>query len=232
MIDFLIAATALALAILLIVDLVDLSKRRKIERELEEIEKKRKEDEIFEQRRREREYIENQFNTRYGMFVEKYGACTADILLGEKKLDINDHLYIFEDSSMMVLRGEVLPFNKILGFSLDDDSRTIMKNDITYTSTTKTSTGSMIGRAAVGGILLGGVGALAGAATAKQTTTTEPLRGQTTATTEHDYHLFLNVDSISNPTREIHFGDRAQLARTVANTINVIIQRNNRLNNA
>ena len=113
---------------------------------------------------------------------------------------------------MLVMKGEEIPFSKVLGFALNDDTETIVQNTTQYTSTTKTSTGSMLGRAVVGGVLLGGVGALAGASTAKKETTTVPTIGTSTSTTKHHYVLYLSLDDLSNPTREIKLGSDTKVS--------------------
>lgn len=128
-----------------------------------------------------------------------------------------------------MLNGEEIAFNKILGFTLQDDSKTIMTSDVaSYTSTTKTSTGSMLGRAVVGGMLTGGLGAVAGAVTAKKKTITTPNQNQSKTTTsiKHNYMCYVNVNDLANPIREILLGEDSQKVQTVANILNVIITRN------
>lgn len=219
----LIAIVAVILAIVIIVDLAEIINKKNEERmyaeEIAARDKQNKEREISKQQ-------ENSFRNDLDAFIDTFGACTADVQIGSRKTSIEDHLLIFEDSSTIVLNAEVIPFSKVLGFTLYDDKQTLIKNDTVYQSTTKTSTGSMIGRAAVGGILLGGVGALAGAATAKTETTTTPVSGGSTTTTSHIYKLFINIDDLSQPTRVIHIGASTEKAQHVVNIFNIIIKRN------
>ena len=178
--------------------------------------------------RLEKERIETEFNSARQKLFNKYGECTIDICIGDIK-EIKHHIYVFENSATIVLNGEEIAFNKILGFTLQDDSKTIMTSDVaSYTSTTKTSTGSMLCRAVVGGMLTGGLGAVAGAVTAKKETITTPNQNQSKTTTsiKHNYMCYVNVNDLANPIREILLGEDSQKVQTVANILNVIITRN------
>lgn len=223
MLTALIVITSIALGGFVIYDVVEYANEKKAAHQAEVArivqEKRLKAEE--EKRKRESAY-----KSKVDGLVASYGPCTADILLGLRDTEVNEHLFIFEDSSTLVLRGEVIPFSKVLGFTLNDDTETIVHNETQYTSTTKTSTGSMLGRAAVGGVLLGGIGALAGATTAKKETITAPFVGSTTTTTRHRYVLFVNLDDLGNPTREIKLDGDTKRAHNVANLFNIIVQRN------
>lgn len=174
-----------------------------------------------------KEQIETKYNNDLQKLFDKYGECTTDVCIGDEK-KIKQHIYVFENSATIVLCGEGIAFKKILGFTLQDDSKTIMTSDVaSYTSTTKTSTGSMLGRAAVGS-LFGGVGALVGASTAKKETITTPNQNQSTTTTsiKHNYICYVNVNDLTNPIREIFLGENSKKAQMIANIFNVIIERN------
>ena len=223
MLTALIIITSVVLGGFVINDLAENANEKRAVRQAEEArvaqEKRLKKEE-------EKRQIESSYKAKIDEFMASYGPCTADLLLGSRKTEVNDHLYVFEDSSNLILKGEVIPFSRVLGFALNDDSETIVHNETQYTSTTKTSTGSMLGRTVVGGVLLGGIGALAGATTAKKETITTPSAGSTT--TKHRYVLFVNLDDLSNPTREIKLGSDTKCAHNVANIFNIIIQRNNK----
>lgn len=223
MLTFLIILTALALAGIIVYDLIENHNKKKAAKEIERARivyaEQKKREELIKQ-------AESEYETAWGNLISTYGDCSLDILLGSRQLNTSDHIYFFEKGKIMVLKDEPIPFEKIIGFSLNDETKTILQNETTYTSTTTTSTGSMLGRAVVGGVLLGGVGALAGATTAKKETVSIPSSGQTTTTIKHKYSLYLNIDSISNPTRVIELGADTQKAHNLANVINVIIQRN------
>ena len=107
---------------------------------------------------------------------------------------------------------------------MKDDLTTNVK-DLGSVSTTKTPTGNMLGRTVVGGVLLGGVGALAGASTSKKETTTSSL-GQSIEE-KHDYTLYINVDSLSSPIEKVNFGKNINELQETAAILNIIIKRNN-----
>ena len=222
MLTALIVVTSIVLGGFVFYDLAENANEKKVVREAEEAriaqEKRLKAEE-------EKKQAELAYKEKIDGLVASYGQCTSDILLGSRGTEINDHLLIFEDSSTLVLKGEVIPFSKVLGFALNDDSETLVHNETQYSSTTKTSTGSMFGRAVVGGVLFGGVGALAGATTAKKETITTPSTSSTMTMTKHRYVLFVNLDDLGNPTREIKLGRDTKRAHNVANIFNIIIQR-------
>ncbi len=223
MLTALIILTSIAICGFVIFDLIEIISKKNAARQVEEERialKIRQEDE------ENKKQVESAYKASFDEYVSLYGICTTDILLSSPSTSVYNHLYVFEESSMLILNGERIPFAKILAFSLNDDSETIVHNETQYTSTTKTSTGSMLGRAMVGGVLLGGVGALAGATTAKTESVTVPSSGYSTSTTRHRYVLFINLDDLSNPTREIVLGEDTKHAYNVANIFNIIIQRN------
>lgn len=223
MLTLLIIITAFALAGFVIYDFLEVHNKKKTAEEAENArvaaDEKRKREKL-------KQKAETDYEAAFANLTSAYGNCSLDILVGPRNLNTSDHVFFFEQSAMMVLYNEPISFEKIIGFSLNDDTKTIMQNETTYTSTTTTSTGSMLGRAVAGGVLLGGVGALAGATTAKKETITTPSLGQTTTTIKHKYDLYLNIDSLSNPTRVIDLGTDTLKANNLANAINVIIQRN------
>lgn len=223
MLTTLIFITSIALGGFIIFDLVENAKAKKTERQAEEaritLEKRKKAEE-------KRLQMVDAYKAEFDNLVSSYGSCTTDVLLSSSEATVFNHLFIFEESSMIVLRGEHIPFSKVLGFALNDEAETIVHNEIQYKTTTKTSTGSMLGRAAVGGAILGGVGVLAGAATSKKESTTLPTRGHLTSTTKHNYTLFVNLDDLSSPTREINLGSDIRQVQNIANIFNIIVQRN------
>lgn len=227
MIDALIVIVSVALVGFIGYDLIEIDKKKKAVA-LEEQRAKAAEESARKQAMKEQ--AEAEYAKEYGKLVEQYGEATTSFVLGLDKTKVSNYLYVFEPASIVCLKGEVIPFGKILGFSLNDDTETVMHNESSYSSVTKTDTGSMIGRAAVGGILFGGVGALAGATTAKQETVTTPKLNQTTSTTKHEFSLYLNIDDLSNPLREIKLGADIMRAQTIANVFNIIVQRNNKNN--
>ncbi len=77
----------------------------------------------------------------------------------------------------------------------------------------------MIGRAVVGGVLTGGVGAIIGGATAKKESIVTP----TEIHTEDQYNLLITTKTLSNPLITISFFDNVRLVQRCLATIKAII---------
>lgn len=160
---------------------------------------------------KEREKQETQNQLR----IEKYGQNYQTIPTKYNELIVS------EEKRCIYISDKKIAFESIIGANLVDD--------VTNTTTTttvgsaKTSTSNMLGRAVVGGVITGGLGAVAGAATAKKNIATD---STSTTITVHNYTLYINVKSIVNPTIELHIGDNSISAHRLLNTINAIIQLN------
>ena len=152
---------------------------------------------------------------------EKLGECSIDIPIAEywdKAVMYIHYISVFEISNTVIINGGEYRFSDILGFSLVDDAT----NETITTSIgeAKTSTGSILGRAVVGNMLTGGLGAVVGAVTAKKNIETNAA-SQTTTT--HKYTMYINVNSLASPTITIPIGQDEQTAHHLANLFNVII---------
>jgi hypothetical protein len=133
--------------------------------------------------------------------------------------DIQKYVFISEEKSLIMLNEHIYHFKDILDFTLSDNSVVVFTPT---TSKTTTNTGSMLGRAIVGGVLTGGVGAVIGGATASQTTQTS----KGTSHTKHDYTLVITVNNLSNPVENIHIGWRENYAREISSILSIIVSRN------
>lgn len=190
--------------------------------------KKEQEDEERDRIRRRnreqwREKQEAEYNTQRTKLIDRLGECVLDIDLGDyEEYDINTHVMLFESSQIIRIKAQEYKFSDILGYSLVDDATS--ETITTSTGTAKTSTGSMLGRAVVGGVLTGGLSAVAGAATAKKN-----ISGNATSqtTTMHNYTLYINVNSLQEPTISLNLGNDVSIAQKLAGAVNVIIERNN-----
>jgi len=80
----------------------------------------------------------------------------------------------------------------------------------------------MAKRAVVGGVLLGGAGALAGSVTAKRDGTIL----QEEDNIIHNYTVLVNIDSLSNPIVQLQCASNRLLADEIVGLLNVIINRN------
>lgn len=172
-------------------------------RALEEAERKRKaeQEELIRQQKIEKEKL-------YGPLTRQFG--------GFWRLP---HIQIYDEKDVIFIGDRELKYNMILGYTLSDNSHTITQGG---NMQAKTSTGSMIGRGIVGGVLLGGVGALAGAATAKQNIQKE----ESQTFTQHSFFVYIDVASPTDPLITISCGVYGNMARTIAATLNYIIHKN------
>jgi len=148
----------------------------------------------------------------------KYGDVTKEIKnVGRWK---NSNIVVFEQSSTIIICKKPYKFDDILNFEVYNDSQVVYSGT---TATTSTKTGSMLGRAVVGGLLLGGAGAIIGGTTGKKETITE---GQT-ATTKHNYDVVLTLNSLSEPTLKVNFADNQNGVQEFASILSIILQRRN-----
>lgn len=157
-------------------------------------------------------------------FIDKYGKLSNQFYLRKYSDSIlNNTIKIFEEKSVIIIQGKVFNFNDIISFKLTDDKNIIYQDSVS-TSKTSTSSGSMIGRAAVGGVLLGGVGAILGGATAKKNTTT--ITTPYNSITYHNYKVHIIVNSISDPQIILEFDDNEEILNEFISVLSVIIKRN------
>lgn len=168
-----------------------------------------------------RERDRAKFNEQYSQITERLGQCIDVKLVDSVEYSIDNHIMFFEISQIVIIESVEYKFVDILGYSLVDDARN--ETITTSVGTAKTSTGNMLGRAVVGGVLTGGLGAVAGASTAKKNVYTDAT-SQTTTT--HDYFIYLNVNSLQHSVITIHIGKDIEKAQKLTGMFNVIIKRN------
>ena len=128
--------------------------------------------------------MENELLNTYGKPTIKiparcYSSFSAELLT----TDFNTEIWVFEPYKLITIKGMLYEFRQITGYSVSVNNQIV-------SSSTRTSTGSALGRAIVGGALLGEAGAVIGAFTANKTTEYETL-DKTVIT------IFTN--SLSNP---------------------------------
>lgn len=185
-------------------------------------ERQEREAQIAQNRKKQRQIEQEEYDKALADFSSRFGECSINENLGNwNEHRIATRVLIFEKSSIIIINSKEYKFSDILGCSLVDDATS--ETITTSTGTAKTSTGSMLGRAVVGGVLTGGLGAVAGAATAKKNIS-DNATSQTTTT--HKYTLYINVNSLQEPTIALKIGDNASKAQKLAGAINVIIERN------
>ena len=99
----------------------------------------------------------------------------------------------------------IFPVSEILSLEVIEDGQTVSHSTTTSGGEIKTSSGSMLGRAVVGGVLLGGVGAIIGGATAKKTTASESVTHTNTVENVNEIKLKVLVNNTINPLISIPF---------------------------
>ena len=80
----------------------------------------------------------------------------------------------------------------------------------------------MIGRAAVGGVLFGGAGAVIGGATAKR----DIYNSCSSSSVNHDYSVIITVNNITHPNETVKLGDDEETLNKITSTLTVILHNN------
>lgn len=142
--------------------------------------------------------------------TEKYGEGYTFIYSG---------FYINESLQKIFIEDKEYAFSDLIDFSIHDDPKTIHSG---LTSTSKTDNLSMLGRAAVGGLVAGDVGAVIGGATASKTVETS----DGVSYIEHNYSIIVTFNSLSSPEVTLYLGDSEKYLNRISSILTVIINRN------
>lgn len=195
------------------------SNKQKEKEEMENAEKRKKDEEyrlaLAEQKEAER--------------VKKYNKLTTLMSSPGKIIayDYDHYVMVNENTSQIMLNEHIYNFKDIINYTLSDNTTVIQKHSGgEITSTSSTDTGSMLGRAVVGGVLAGGVGAAIGGSTAKRETTSSVAPSTTTSSTIHDYLIAVTVNSLSNPIERLRLGEDEHKTNEICALLSVIISRN------
>ena len=171
-----------------------------------------------EHRAKKQEEIDTIYNEYKKQLADKYGTATR-IILGAQHdgglIKHDDDIFIFEEPKIIILGKKEYNFADILSCSIYDENR----KDIPPTQVTRTNTGSLLGRAAVGGLTLGVAGAVVGAITAK-TESKSTIDGEIYTPS---YIVKLGIKSIENPTLTLKYGNDKNGAENVYAVIQAII---------
>lgn len=79
----------------------------------------------------------------------------------------------------------------------------------------------MVGRAIVGGILTGGIGAIIGGVTASKKTETSG----GTSHTKHNYTLIVTINNIANPIERIYLEDNERYVNELCSLFSIVLNR-------
>jgi len=143
----------------------------------------------------------------------KYGKPEQIIRILDNKL--KNAFMVFPRAKSVYVHSKVIPYSQMVSCEVKDDSY----NTVTGTKEeiTKTSTGSMAGRAIVGGLIAGPLGAVVGGATAKKTT---EVIDNTQTITNHHYYVIITLADVSTPMVKIDCG---KTNPRIAEKINAIL---------
>ena len=144
--------------------------------------------------------------------TEKYGE-------GFIVIESNPKLYINENLQKVFIHGNAYYFKDILSFSIQDNAETIYSGS---TATAKTNTGSMLGRAAVGGLIAGNVGAVIGATTASKTIN----NSGSISSVLHNYTVAVTVNDLKSPLITFRIGSDQDLLNRISSVLTIIVNRN------
>ena len=134
-------------------------------------------------------------------------------------IELGYGVVINDKTNKIFINSNEYNFDDILEFSVQDNSVTIHTGS---TSTAKTNTRSMIGRAAVGGVLFGGAGAVIGGATAKR----DIYNSGSSSSVNHDYSVIITVNNITHPNETVKLGDDEETLNKITSTLTIILHNN------
>ena len=181
---------------------------------------KAKQKAINESRAKKQEEIDNMHKVFIKKLIDKYGTVTRVIpntYHDRNRFKHYDDIIVFEKPKKIIIDKKEYDFSDILSCSMFDNNH----KNLPPIQVTRTSTSSMLGRAAVGGLTLGVAGAVVGAMTAKKESSTS-LNSNNIAS----YILTIGVKSIENPIINLNFGFNKSKAEDVYGLIQAIIAMN------
>ena len=156
-------------------------------------------------------------------YLEQKWAMKESYLKVKRFPPFESIILVYGDAKKIVLQGRIFNYKDILSYQVTDNSTQIISGGQAISST-KTDTGSMLGRGIVGGLVGGGVGAIIGSTSASKTTTTK-YTDQNIKTTHH-YILYIYVNDLANPIVKYDFNYNEEMVQECVATLNVIVNSN------
>ncbi len=130
----------------------------------------------------------------------------------------NDNSFsVHEESKVVLINQKAIPYSNIRACELLVDGQT---STSTTSTITKSSTGSVVGRAVVGTVVAGGAGAVIGGLSGKKTGI-----GETTTSVITNYSVRISTNNIAEPTKIIRCNNDIVFATNLVDTLNIIIER-------
>lgn len=192
-------------------------KKKEREEERRELHRKR---EIENEKRKEKEESEKEER------IKDYGKISYEY---QSKCPYSK-VEVYEAAQVVYLKyGEetwIFNFSDIIKVDIYEDGR-ISSSTTSTSGTSKAKTSSMLGRAAVGGVLLGGAGAVIGGATGKREL------GETSTTKTQEvviYSMVITINNLSMPTIQIKakYEEAKEFIKRVSSILSIIIERQNK----
>lgn len=189
---------------------------KKEERE-EEQRELRKKKELEDEKRKEKEEVEKEER------IKRYGEISYEY---QSKCPYSK-IEVYEATKVVYLKyGEetwMFNFSDVIKVDIYEDGR-ISSSTTSTSGTSKAKTSSMLGRAAVGGVLLGGTGAVIGGATGKR-----GIEGTSTTKTQEVviYSMVITINNLSMPTIQIKakYEEAKEFIKRVSSILSIIIER-------
>ena len=180
--------------------------------------KKRRQSELNRLKRIEKQHhIDASYEAFKTELTNRYGSPTHTINIFISNDDgTNQHgdILVFQQYKKVIIGKKEYDFQDILNcFHYDENER-----NVTINQTTKTKTGSMLGRAALGALTFGAAGAVVGAVTANKESTS-------TVDSSHigSFIVKIGIKSIEEPTITLLFGSDKSKAEEVYALMQAII---------
>ena len=183
----------------------------------EEEKRKSKQKAEDEKRAKKQKEIDIRHEEYKKQLIDKYGPITRIISNNLYNVDFimnYDEIFVFEKPKKIIFGKKECDFADILSCSMYDENH----KDIPPTQVTRTNTGSMLGRAAVGGLTLGVAGAVVGAMTAKTESTSSVDSSYISS-----YVVKIGMKSIEKPTMILKYGSDKTKAEEVYALVQAII---------
>jgi hypothetical protein len=152
------------------------------------------------------------------ILIEKYGNITrilSNTYYDNDLIKYYDDIFVFELPKKIIFGKKEYDFADILSCTMYDENH----KDIPPIQVTRTKTGSMLGRAAVGGLTLGVAGAVVGALTAKRESISSIDNPEHLAS----YVIKIGIRSIEEPTITLKYGSDKSKAEEVYALMQAII---------
>lgn len=156
------------------------------------------------------------FEEWFSMYLSENGTPDKTIII--KPNDVMGIIHVHEGKKQVYLQGKMYDFKDFINVTFTD-SPTIIKGKTI--ATTKSNTGSTVGRAIVGDVIAGPAGAIIGGTTGKKATEFQHENDRVI----HNYTIVVNVNSISTPIVRINTGSDGKITTEIVGLINVIISR-------